>query len=306
MQKPTLVILAAGMGSRYGGMKQIDPIGDQEEIIVDFSIYDAVAAGFEKVAFVIKREHLADFQETIGKRVAPFIEVGYAFQEMESFLPQGAAVPQGRVKPWGTGHAVLCAARQIEGPFAVINADDFYGREGFAQLYRFLAAPHSKTPYPFAMVGFQLGNTLTENGFVSRGVCTADKQGRLQTITERTKICPRDNQAAFTEDGEHWSYLPLNAVVSMNMWAFSQEMLPELQRGFEAFLKEQVPANPLKAEYFLPSVVNQLVRERKAQVDILPSRDQWYGVTYQEDRPGVRQAIQRLKESGVYPKELWQ
>lgn len=306
MQKPTLVILAAGMGSRYGGMKQIDPIGDQGEIIVDFSIYDAVAAGFEKVVFVIKREHLADFQETIGKRVAPFIEVGYAFQEMESFLPQGAAVPQGRVKPWGTGHAVLCAARQIEGPFAVINADDFYGREGFAQLYRFLAAPHSKTPYPFAMVGFQLGNTLTENGFVSRGVCTADKQGRLQTITERTKICPRDNQAAFTEDGEHWSYLPLNAVVSMNMWAFSQEMLPELQRGFEVFLKEQVPANPLKAEYFLPSVVNQLVREGKAQVDILPSRDQWYGVTYQEDRPGVRQAIQRLKESGVYPKKLWQ
>lgn len=304
MEQPTLVILAAGMGSRYGGLKQIDPIGDQDEVIVDFSIYDAIAAGFRKVVFIIKKENRADFEETIGKRIAPFVEVSYVYQEL-GCLPEGFAVPQGRAKPWGTGHAVLCCAGEIHGPFAVINADDYYGREGFKQLYRFLTKPHTGEKYAFAMVGYQLGNTLTENGYVSRGVCTQDETGKLKTIIERLKIQRQGEWAVFSDNGTT-EQLPLDAVVSMNMWAFSSEILPELQQRFTAFLQEEVPQNPQKAEYFLPFVVDQLIREGKAEVTVLPSADQWYGVTYQEDRPAVQQAIRRMKEQGIYPKYLWE
>ena len=304
MNKPVLVIMAAGMGSRYGGMKQIDPVDDQGHIIMDFSIYDAKEAGFEKVVFIIKEENLEDFKQVIGNRVAEKMEVAYVFQKLEN-LPEGFEVPEGRVKPWGTGHAVLSAIDVIDGPFAVINADDYYGRQAFKEIYDFLSTHEDDDKYRYTMVGYVLENTLTDNGHVARGVCVTDESGYLTGINERTHIEKRDGGAAYTEDdGKTWAELPMDAVVSMNMWGFSRSLLDELKAEFPAFLKENIPVNPLKCEYFLPTVVNNLIDQERATVTVLKSLDRWFGVTYKEDKPVVVAAIRKMEEDGKYPKEF--
>lgn len=306
MKKPVLVIMAAGMGSRYGGLKQIDPIDAEGHIIMDFSIYDAVKAGFEKVVFIIKKENEADFRESIGNRMEKQIQVEYVFQDLHN-LPEGFEVPEGRVKPWGTGHAVLSCLSVIDGPFAVINADDYYGQQAFRMIYDFLTTHDDEEKYQYTMVGYLLENTLTENGHVARGVCETDENGKLTEITERTRIERHGGVPAYTEDdGATWTNLPADAIVSMNMWGFSSSMLPELNTRFAGFLEENLPKNPLKCEYFLPFVVDELIQEGKAEVTVLKSRDRWYGVTYKEDKPVVVKAIQALKDEGRYPQKLWE
>ncbi len=300
MKKPVLVIMAAGMGSRYGGLKQIDPVDDQGHIIMDFSIYDAMKAGFEKVIFIIKKENEKDFRETIGDRISKKIEVAYVYQELSN-LPEGVAIPEGRVKPWGTGHAVLCAANEINAPFAVINADDYYGADAFKKIYHFLTSTEDDSKYRYAMVGYRLENTLTENGHVARGVCSTDKSGYLTDITERTRIEKHENGPAFTEDdGATWTELPGDAVVSMNMWGFSESFLIELRRRFPQFLETICKENPLKGEYFLPSVVSSLLEENAATVTVLKTEDKWYGVTYKEDKPVVMEAVGKMEAQGLY------
>ena len=306
MKKPTLVIMAAGMGSRYGGLKQIDPIDEQGHIIMDFSIYDAVKAGFGKVVFIIKKENEADFRERIGSRMEKQIPVEYVYQDIGN-LPEGFSVPEGRVKPWGTGHAVLSAAPVIDGPFAVINADDYYGQQAFRMIHDFLTAHEDGEKYQYTMVGYLLKNTLTENGHVARGICSTDEHGKLTGVTERTRIERRADGPAYTEDdGASWTSLPEEAIVSMNMWGFTASILEELKGRFAGFLEENLPKNPLKCEYFLPFVVDELIREGKAEVTVLKSRDRWYGVTYKEDKPVVVKAIQSLKDEGLYPQNLWE
>lgn len=303
MSKPVLVIMAAGMGSRYGGLKQIDTIDAQGHIIMDFSIYDAKLAGFEKVVFIIKEENLEVFKEVIGNRVAEKMEVSYVFQELTN-LPEGFAVPEGRVKPWGTGHAVLSCIDAIDGPFAVINADDYYGREAFKKIYDFLASNEDDDKYRYAMVGYVLENTLTDHGHVARGVCVTDENNYLTGINERTKIAKRDGGAAYTEDDETWIPLPLDCTVSMNMWGFSKSLLMELKAQFPAFLEEGLAANPMKCEFFLPTVVNNLIDADRATVTVLTSADKWYGVTYKEDKEVVVEAIRKMEEEGKYPAEF--
>ncbi len=303
MSKPVLVIMAAGMGSRYGGLKQIDTIDAQGHIIMDFSIYDAKLAGFEKVVFIIKEENLDVFKEVIGNRVAEKMEVSYVFQDLTN-LPEGYALPEGRVKPWGTGHAVLSAIDAIDGPFAVINADDYYGREAFQKIYDFLASHEDDDKYRYAMVGYVLENTLTDHGHVARGVCVTDENNFLTGINERTKIAKRDGGAAYTEDDETWVPLPLDCTVSMNMWGFSKSLLMELKAQFPAFLDEGLASNPMKCEYFLPTVVNNLIDADRATVTVLTSADKWYGVTYKEDKEVVVEAIRKMEESGKYPAEF--
>lgn len=306
MKKPVLVIMAAGMGSRYGGLKQIDPVDDEGHIIMDFSIYDAVRAGFEKVVFIIKKENEADFKTSIGSRMERYVQVEYVFQDIHN-LPEGFSVPEGRVKPWGTGHAVLSCIDVIDGPFAVINADDYYGREAFRLIYDYLTSHEDGEKYEYAMVGYLLGNTLTENGHVARGVCQVDENGMLTGIHERTRIeKQKDGGAAYTEDdGNTWILISTQATVSMNMWGFTNSMLGELKERFPRMLEEGLKSNPLKCEYFLPFVVDELIQEGKAQVKVLTSADRWYGVTYKEDKPVVVKAVRRMKEEGLYPKKLW-
>lgn len=305
MTKPVLVIMAAGMGSRYGGLKQIDPVDEEGHIIIDFSIYDAKRAGFEKVIFIIKRENEETFRETIGNRISKVMDVEYVFQDLAN-IPDGYQIPEGRVKPWGTGHAVLSCIDVIDGPFAVINADDYYGKEAFASIYNYLSSSEDDEQYRYTMVGYELGNTVTDNGHVARGVCDLDAQGRLIGIHERTRIEKRDGGIAYTEDdGETWTKLDAKTMVSMNMWGFSASILRELRDRFPAFLESELPKNPLKCEYFLPAVVSDLMEEGKATVKVLPSRDKWYGVTYKEDKPMVMAAMKRLKEEGTYPNHLW-
>lgn len=306
MKKPVLIIMAAGMGSRYGGLKQIDPVDGQGHIIMDFSIYDAVKAGFEKVIFIIKKENEQDFKEKIGDRLERRIQVEYVYQDMEN-LPEGFSVPEGRVKPWGTAHAVLSCLSAVDGPFAVINADDYYGQQAFQMIYDFLASHKDTDRYQYTMVGYMLENTLTENGHVARGVCETDESGKLTKITERVRIEKRADGPAYTEDdGTTWVSLSGDTVVSMNMWGFTAGMLPEIRDRFAAFLKENIQKNPLKCEYFLPFVVDELIREDKAEVTVLKSGDRWYGVTYREDKPVVVKAIQDLKDKGIYPQGLWE
>lgn len=307
MKKPVLVIMAAGMGSRYGGLKQIDPIDGDGHIIMDFSVYDAVRAGFEKVIFIIKRENEQAFREAIGDRLSRFIQVSYVFQELDN-IPEGFAVPEGRVKPWGTGHAVLSCIDEIDGPFVVINADDYYGVRAFQMAYDFLTDPKAEDAAGrYMMVGYRLENTLTENGYVSRGVCVTDDEGYLRGINERTHIEKRGDGAAYTEDeGASWTELPADAAVSMNMWGFSADILEELKKRFVVFLEENLEKNPLKCEFFLPFVVDELLEEKKATVKVLKSADKWYGVTYKEDKPMVMAAVQNLKDQGLYPQKLWQ
>lgn len=305
MNKPVLVIMAAGMGSRYGGLKQIDPIDDQGHILMDFSIFDAKRAGFEKVVFIIKEENKEDFKEAIGDRVSKYINVDYAFQDIAN-LPEGFEIPEGRVKPWGTAHAVLSAMDVIDGPFAVINADDYYGRDAFQKIYDYLANHTDDEKYRYAMVGYQLKNTITENGYVSRGVCTTDQNDYLQKVVERTRIEKHGEGIAFTEDdGETWEYLDEDTIVSMNMWGFTESFLKETKARFAEFLETGLKKNPLKCEYFLPSVVSALLAEDKATVTVLTSKDKWYGVTYKQDKPVVMQALQEMKDHGVYPEKVW-
>ena len=268
------------MGSRYGGLKQIDPVDHDGDLIIDFSIFDAKEAGFEKVVFIIKKAIEKDFREHIGNRMEKHIQVEYVYQEND-LLPEGYQVPENRVKPWGTGHAILCCKDVIDGPFAVINADDYYGKAAFKELYRHLCETEDNDRYQYAMVGYKLYNTLTENGHVSRGVCVAD-------------------------NGASWTYLPEDTLVSMNMWGFTSSILEELEKRFTVFLDQNLPVNPEKCEYFLPFVVDELLKEDKAQVTVLKSADKWYGVTYKEDKPMVMDAIQGLKDSGYYPKKLWE
>ena len=305
MKKPVLVIMAAGMGSRFGGLKQIAPMDEQGHIIMDFSIFDAKRAGFEKVVFIIKEENEADFREAIGNRIQNEIEVAYVYQDLKN-LPEGFEVPEGRVKPWGTAHAVLSAMKVVDGPFAVINADDYYGRDAFQKIYDYLSTHQDDEKYRYAMVGYELGNTLTENGHVSRGVCTVDENGYLEKVVERTHIEKRGEGAAFTEDnGETWTEVSVDSIVSMNMWGFSASFMQEIQNGFKAFLTEGLASNPMKCEYYLPTVVSNLLAAEKATVAVLTSADKWYGVTYKEDKPVVVAAIQKMKESGLYPEKLW-
>ncbi len=300
MKKPVLVIMAAGMGSRYGGLKQIDPIDSDGHIIIDFSIYDAVRAGFEKVIFIIKRENEQIFRETIGKRAEGLMEVAYVFQELEN-IPDGFTVPVGRIKPWGTGHAVLSCIDILDGPFAVINADDYYGPEAFKMIYDYLTTHEDDSRYRYTMVGYRLGNTLTENGHVSRGVYTVDSKGYLTGICERTYIVMTPDGAAYSEDdGQTLIPISPDERVSMNMWGFSASFMTELKKQFSDFLTNEMPKNPLKAEYFLPSVVSSLLADNKATVQVLHSNDKWYGVTYKEDKATVVAAIAALKQRGIY------
>ena len=305
MKKPVLVIMAAGMGSRYGGLKQIDPVDEQGHIIMDFSIFDAKRAGFKKVIFIIKKEIEKDFKEVIGNRIEKVVDVAYAFQDLHN-IPDGYEVPADRVKPWGTAHAVLSCKDLIDGPFAVINADDYYGRDAFQKIYDFLSTHEDNEKYCYTMVGYQLENTLTENGHVARGICEMNEAGELVSVTERTRIEKRDGGAAFTEDdGATWTTLPEGTIVSMNMWGFTEGFLGEIDNGFEAFLEEGLKKNPLKCEYFLPTVVSNLLTQDKATVSVLTSEDKWYGVTYKEDKPVVEQAIKDFKKVGLYPEKLW-
>ncbi len=305
MKKPVLVIMAAGMGSRYGGLKQMDPVDENGHIIMDFSIYDAIRAGFEKVVFIIKKENEALFKECVGDRVAKKMQVEYVFQDLHN-LPEGYIVPEGREKPWGTGHAVLSCLSAVDGPFAVINADDYYGREAFQIIYDFLTTHQDDEKYQYTMVGYYLKNTLTENGHVARGVCIADEEGKLTGITERTRIEKHAAGPAYTEDdGETWTKLPEDTIVSMNMWGFTSSILQELNNRFARFLEENLRKNPLKCEYFLPFVVDELLKENKAEVTVLKSPDRWYGVTYKEDKPVVVEAIKNMRFAGLYPQGNW-
>lgn len=304
-KKPVLVIMAAGMGSRYGGLKQIDPIDPQGHIIMDFSLYDARRAGFEKVVFIIKKENEEIFRECIGDRVSKFMDVVYVFQDIQNIPPE-YQVPEGRVKPWGTGHAVLSCINVVDGPFAVINADDYYGSKAFKLIYDYLMSHEDDEKFRYAMVGYILKNTLTENGHVARGICQVYENGYLADIHERTHIEKTENGAAYTEDGgETWTQVSPDSLVSMNMWGFSASMLQMLKEKFPDFLEENLKTNPLKCEFFLPFVVDELLEEKRATVQVLKTEDRWHGVTYQEDKQTVVNAIQQLKNKGLYPTNLW-
>jgi len=306
MNEPVLVIMAAGMGSRYGGLKQIDPVDPDGNVLMDFSIYDAVKAGFREVIFVIRRENEQIFRDTAGSRIPSCVRVRYVCQDIEN-IPAGFQVPQGRVKPWGTGHAVLSCMGASEGPFAVINSDDYYGPSAFRMIYDYLTTHEDDDIYRYMMVGFRLGNTLTENGHVSRGVCSVDAGGRLLSIRERVYIVEKGDGAAYSEDdGKTFTDISPEETVSMNLWGFTPSFLPELKKRFADFMRDELPSDPLRAEYFLPSVVGQLIEEGKAGVTVLRSPDRWYGMTYKEDRTAVAAAIASLKSSGVYPEHLWE
>ena len=307
MNKPVLVVMAAGMGSRYGGLKQVDPVGSHGQLIIDYSIYDAKRAGFETVVFVIKHEIEETFKAAIGDRLSKVINVKYAYQELGD-LPEGYSIPEGRVKPWGTCHAILAARKVVDGPFAVVNSDDYYGPEAFRAIYDYLSQnPDRPDCYEFAMVGYLLGNTVTEHGHVARGVCVEDENHFLQTVTERTHIEKDGDNARFTEDGgATWTALPGDTIVSMNLWGLTPGFIAEAGARFPAFLDKALAENPLKGEYFLPSVVSALIEEGKARVKVLRSRDKWHGVTYQEDKPLVVAAIAEKTAAGMYPENLWE
>ena len=304
-EKPILVIMAAGMGSRYGGLKQIDPVGPSGEAIIDYSLYDARRAGFETVVFIIKHEIEEPFKAAVGARALQAgFEVRYPYQQLDC-LPEGFTVPDGRVKPWGTAHAILTAEQAIgSAPFAVINADDYYGPQGFKLVYDYLSSHADGDRYAWSMVGFLLGNTVSANGSVSRGVCVTDEHSNLVSVTERTCIEPYDGGIHYTEDGgANWTDLPADTVVSMNLWGFTPGYVAEAKAGFVAFLKENLPVNPLKCEYYLPSVVTAALQRGDADVHVLTSPDKWHGITYREDKPELVAALRRMSEDGLYPKD---
>jgi len=307
MKKPILVVMAAGMGSRYGGLKQIDPVGSQGEAILDYSLFDAHEAGFDTAVIIIKEAIRKDFMETVGARLqkAP-MEIRYAYQELEK-LPVGYSVPEGRTKPWGTCHAVVCAREAIgSAPFAVINADDYYGKAAFKEIYDYLSAHGDDEKYRYCMVGYELGKTVTDNGSVARGVCQTNAEGYLESVVERTKIEKQEGGIRFTEDdGKTWTPLGDKTTVSMNMWGFTPSFAAESEARFPAFLDKALKENPMKGEYFLPSTVSALLAENKATVKMLYSPDKWYGVTYAADKPVVVAALKAMTEQGLYPDGLW-
>ena len=305
-KKPVLVVMAAGMGSRYGGLKQIDPVGSCGEAILDFSVYDAHEAGFETIVIIIKEAIKKDFMETVGARLAKApVKIRYAYQELDH-LPEGYSVPEGRTKPWGTSHAVLCAKEAVDGaPFAVINADDYYGKSAFKTIYDALCKAEDTDKFDYCMVGYEVGKTVTENGSVARGVCYTDENGYLTEVVERTRIEKYDGGIHYTEDGENWVDLTEDTIVSMNMWGFTPSFLDEIEKGFAAFLDDALKNNPLKGEYFLPFVVQTLLTENRATVKVETSADKWYGVTYAADKPVIVAALREKTAQGLYPDSLW-
>ena len=305
-KKPVLVVMAAGMGSRYGGLKQIDPVGSHGEAILDYSLFDAHEAGFETAVIIIKEAIKKDFMDTVGKRLESCpMEIRYAYQELDK-VPAGFVIPAERTKPWGTCHAVLCAKEAIDGaPFGVINADDYYGKSAFQVLYDALSGAEDTDTYNYFMVGYQLGNTVTDNGSVARGVCQTNENGYLTEVVERTRIEKYDGGIHFTEDGETWEDLAFETPVSMNMWGFTPSFLEEVEARFPKFLETSVPKNPVKAEFFLPGSVSELLQEGKATVKVLRSADKWYGVTYAADKPVVVAALKAMAAEGKYPDGLW-
>ena len=307
-KKPVLVVMAAGMGSRYGGLKQIDPVGVCGEAILDFSLFDAYAAGFETAVIIIKEEIKEDFMELVGKRLEKCpLEIRYAYQELDK-LPEGYEVPEGRTKPWGTSHAILCAREAIDGaPFAVVNADDYYGQDAYKVIYDFLANNEDGEKFSYCMVGYELGKTVTDNGSVARGVCVTNEEGYLVTVTERTRIEKYEGGIHFTEDdGATWTELTEETTVSMNLWGFTESFIDEAEATFPAFLDVVIGKNPGKAEFFLPSTVSKLLAEDRATVKVLHSADKWYGVTYAADKPVVVAALKEKTAEGKYPAEgLW-
>ncbi len=304
--KPILVVMAAGMGSRYGGLKQIDPVGSHGEAILDYSLFDAHEAGFDTAVIIIKKAIEEDFMQTVGARLKGCpMEIRYAYQELEK-IPAGFAVPAGRTKPWGTSHAVLCAADAIgDAPFAVVNSDDYYGKSAYRTIYDALCRAADGEKYDYSMVGYHLGNTVTDHGSVARGVCHRDEAGFLTDITERTRIEKQGDAIRFTEDGEHWTELAADTLVSMNLWGYTPSFLKELAVRFPRFLEQALQENPLKAECYLPMTVGQMLAEGAASVRVLESRDRWYGVTYAADKPGVVAAIRDMTARGLYPDGLW-
>ena len=304
-KKPVLVVMAAGMGSRYGGLKQIDPVGSQGEAILDYSIYDAYKAGFETVVIIIKEAIKKDFMEVVDSRLKSCpVEIRYAYQELDK-LPAGYTVPEGRTKPFGTSHAVLCGAEAIAGaPFAVINADDYYGKEAFKVIYDHLST--CTDPYGYCMVGYELGKTVTENGSVARGICETNEAGMLTVITERTQIETYEGGIHFTEDGgATWTDVPADTIVSMNMWGFMPSFLQEINDQFSAYLDEHLAKNPLKCEYYLALPITNIIESGRGTVKVLSSSDRWYGVTYAADKPVVVAALKEMTEQGLYPDGLW-
>lgn len=304
MKKTALVVMAAGMGSRYGGLKQIDPVGPHGEIIMDYSIYDAIEAGFNKVVFIIKEELQESFRDVIGKRIEKIVDTSYVYQKVEA-VPEGFSVPAERKIPWGTAHAVLSALPAVDTPFAVINADDFYGKSTFKALHEGLVnLQDTEEFYQYCMVGFALENTLSDHGHVARGICTVNEEGNLQEIHERTKIVKFGEITKYTEDDINWTTIPQGSIVSMNTWGFSPSIFNELKKRFKSFLEDKTN-NLGSAEFFLPSVVDELIKEKKAKVKVLNTKEKWYGVTYKEDKPIVDAAIRNLIQQGVYPERLW-
>ena len=306
-KKPVLVVMAAGMGSRYGGLKQIDPVGSCGEAILDYSLFDAHEAGFETAVIIIKEAIKKDFMDTVGKRLENCpMEIRYAYQELDK-IPEGFTIPAERTKPWGTSHAVLCAAEVIgDAPFAVLNADDYYGKSAFKVIYDYLSNNQDDEKYRYCMVGYQLGNTVTDNGSVARGICQTDENGYLVDVVERTKIEKYEGGIHFTEDdGATWTDVAAETPVSMNMWGYSPSFLKEIRERFPEFLRVDVPKNPAKAEFFLPRTVSELLEENKATVQVLRSADKWYGVTYAADKPVVVAALKEMTEQGLYPDGLW-
>lgn len=302
MALPTLIVMAAGIGSRYGGLKQIDPVGPGGEIVLDYAVYDAIRAGFGQVVFIIRRDIEQAFKEKIGKNVEKRIETRYVYQELD-FLPAGFQVPANREKPWGTAHAVLSCQGAVKGPFGVINADDFYGPSAFKALGDFLRdAEDIGGVYHFCLLGYVLKNTLSDHGHVARGVCRADARNRLIEIHERLKIQKFGDQVKYEENGA-WTEVPADSTVSMNMWGLTPGLFKELEHLFPGFLKENI--NNPKAEFLLPVQIGGLINAKKAQVSVLPTAEKWFGITYREDKPVVEQAVRRLVSEGVYPERLW-
>lgn len=299
----TLVVMAAGVGSRFGGPKQLEPIGPGGETFSDYSVYDALRAGFQKVVFILSKEIEEAFRNLVGKRIERHCKTEYVIQRLED-LPPGFSVPEGRKKPWGTAHAVLCCKGAVDSPFCVINADDFYGKDSFQKVAHFLSEPHGESP-PACLVVHRLANTLSEHGPVTRGICQVDREGYLVRIDERHRVKRFGQKIKYSEDGEHWEEVSPESIVSMNMWGFTPHIFSELEARFPRFLQEN--RDDIKtAEFLLPSVVHDLVKEGRLRVKVLPTPERWFGITYQEDRETARRAVAELVRRGVYPERLWE
>jgi hypothetical protein len=304
MSSMTLVVMAAGIGSRYGGLKQVDPVGPSGEIVIDYSVYDALKAGFDKVVFIIRKDIESVFREKIGRNVEKRVDTAYVFQSLDQ-LPPGFEIPAGRVKPWGTAQAILAARDEVPGAFAAVNADDFYGRTAFSTLAAYMKTPKPAGPTAeYAMIGYILDNTLSDHGHVARGICEADPDGCLMSIAERLRVQRFSEGPRYAESGEDWIALDPDCLVSMNMWGFTPDLFRELEIRFPLFLESRGAAS-IKAEFLIPEVVGDLVRGGQARVKILPTREKWFGVTYPEDMPLVRRAVRRLVDEGLYPEKLW-